>query len=79
MPSAEGLPDELIKLFKPLCCDLCSIKLNSPASARLHYDSKNHEKKINSWLAEWSLRTGEPPPKRQNVCSKNVFLYKTKN
>ncbi|XP_031622680.1 zinc finger protein 346-like [Contarinia nasturtii] len=64
MPSAEGLPEELIKLFKPLCCDLCSTKLNSPSTARLHYESKNHEKKINHWLLEWSERTGEPVPKR---------------
>lgn len=68
MPSAEGLPDELVKLFKPLCCDLCSAKLNSPSTARLHYESRNHEKKINHWLAGWSERNpGEPIPKRQAV------------
>lgn len=78
MPSAEGLPEELIKLFKPLCCDLCSTKLNSPSSARLHYESKNHEKKINSWLATWSEQTGTPIPKRQAVsfqCFQSVFFY----
>lgn len=67
MPSAIGLPEDLIKLFKPLFCDLCSTKLNSPSSARLHYESKNHEKKINAWLSEWSIKTGEPVPKRQIV------------
>lgn len=70
MPSAEGLPEELVKLFKPLCCDLCTAKLNSPSTARLHYESKNHEKKINHWLTGWSERNpGEPLPKRQAVCS----------
>lgn len=68
MPTAEGLPEELIKLFKPLCCDLCAAKLNSPSTARLHYESKNHEKKINNWLLTWSEKTGEPIPKRPSVC-----------
>lgn len=76
MPSAEGLPEELVKLFKPLCCDLCSAKLNSPSTARLHYESKNHEKKINHWLTGWSERNpGEPLPKRQAVC----FKYQLRN
>lgn len=69
MPTAEGLPEELIKLFKPLCCDLCAAKLNSPSTARLHYESKNHEKKINNWLLGWSEKTGEPIPKRPSVSS----------
>lgn len=69
MPTAEGLPEELIKLFKPLCCDLCAAKLNSPSTARLHYESKNHEKKINNWLATWAEKTGEPVPKRPSVCT----------
>lgn len=73
MPSAEGLPDELVKLFKPLCCDLCSAKLNSPSTARVHYESRNHEKKINHWLAGWAERTGEPLPKRQAVRFTNII------
>lgn len=68
MPMVEGLPEELIKLFKPLCCDLCETKLNSPSTARLHYESKNHEKKINKWLSTWAEETGEPIPKRPSVC-----------
>lgn len=72
MPTAEGLPEELIKLFKPLCCDLCAAKLNSPSTARLHYESKNHEKKINNWLSTWAEQTGEPIPKRPSVC---IFIH----
>lgn len=33
----------------------------------MHYESKNHDKKINSWLLEWSKKTGEPVPKRQRA------------
>lgn len=64
MGSHDGLPAELLKLIQPLCCELCSAKLNSPISAKMHYESKNHEKKINAWLSQWSARTGEPMPKR---------------
>lgn len=70
MPSAEGLPEEIIKMFKPLFCEICSAKLNSPSMARLHYESKNHLKKINHWLSSWSERSGEPIPKRLNVSLK---------
>lgn len=74
VPATEGLPDELVKLFKPLCCDLCSTKLNSPITARHHYESKNHEKKTTAWLAEWSLRSGEPVPKRNKVSVLEIRL-----
>lgn len=58
----------------------------------MHYESKNHDKKINSWLLEWSKKTGEPVPKRQRaikegpvgpnaVSCKNCLLFgfKTSN
>lgn len=64
MGNHDGLPTELLKLIQPLCCELCSAKLNSPVSAKMHYESKNHEKKINAWLLQWSTKTGEPMPKR---------------
>lgn len=73
MPATDGLPEELVKLFKPLCCDLCSTKINSPRSALNHYESKNHEKKTNNWLVEWSRRTGEPIPNRPAVGFVNLF------
>lgn len=75
IPQADGLPEEIKKLFKPFVCELCPAKLNSPMSARLHYESKNHEKKINNWLLEWSERTGEPIPKRQAVCFHKFFHF----
>lgn len=41
----------------------------------MHYDSKNHDKKITTWLTEWSNRTGEPMPKRQKVIEKKKKWY----
>ena len=69
MAKEEGLPTELTKLILPLSCELCKASLNSPVCAKMHYESKNHDKKVNAWLADWSKRTGEPVPKRQKVCS----------
>lgn len=56
--AADQIPPELKKLMQPLCCELCNIKSNSPISAKIHYDSKVHEKKVRHWLLEWSSRTG---------------------
>lgn len=66
-PGDDALPAELTKLMLPLACDLCTIKMNSNMSAKMHYDSKNHDKKVNAWLLEWSKKTGEPLPKRGKV------------
>ncbi|XP_059622479.1 zinc finger matrin-type protein 3-like [Phlebotomus argentipes] len=63
----EDFPAELKALMKPLCCDLCSVKLNSVSTANMHYESKNHEKKINNWLLEWSKKTGQPVRQRQKA------------
>lgn len=69
--AADQIPPELKKLMQPLCCELCNIKSNSPISAKIHYDSKVHEKKVRHWLLEWSSRTGNPVPERAAVS----FLY----
>lgn len=63
--SETGLPPELTKLILPLSCELCSAKMNSSISAKTHYDSKQHDKKVNAWLQDWSKETGEPMPKRE--------------
>ncbi|XP_063695494.1 zinc finger protein 385C-like isoform X2 [Culicoides brevitarsis] len=60
-----ALPDELKKLFNALHCVLCDVKVNSPISAKMHYSSKTHEKKINQWLIDYCKRTGASMPKRQ--------------
>lgn len=60
----ETLPKELKILFQPLYCKLCSVQLSSNIVAKLHYKSKNHEKKIRRFLIEYSERTGQPLHKR---------------
>ncbi|XP_055708818.1 zinc finger matrin-type protein 3-like [Phlebotomus papatasi] len=64
---AEDLPEELKSLMSPLNCNLCNVKINSVLTANMHYESKNHEKKINNWLQDWSKKTGQPVPKRQKA------------
>lgn len=61
------LPKELIALFQPLYCKLCACQLSSNIMAKLHYKSKNHEKKIRKYLIDYSERTGEPLHKRAKV------------
>ncbi|KAL1501234.1 hypothetical protein ABEB36_006598 [Hypothenemus hampei] len=56
----ESLPKELKLLFQPLYCKLCLAQLSSKQTAKMHYKSKNHEKKMKRWLVEWSESTGEP-------------------
>uniref|UniRef100_W8CBV3 Zinc finger protein 385D n=1 Tax=Ceratitis capitata TaxID=7213 RepID=W8CBV3_CERCA len=43
-------PDELNKLIHPLHCALCFVQMNSAKSARDHYQSKQHDRHITSWL-----------------------------
>ncbi|CAH0549614.1 unnamed protein product [Brassicogethes aeneus] len=61
------LPKELTMLFQPLYCKLCLAQLSSNVMAKLHYKSKNHEKKIKKFLIEHAERTGEPLHKRAKV------------
>ncbi|XP_074039715.1 zinc finger matrin-type protein 4 isoform X2 [Leptinotarsa decemlineata] len=69
VPDVEDatLPKELTAMFQPLFCKLCSAQLSSNIMAKLHYKSKNHEKKIRKYLVEYSERTGEPLHKRARV------------
>lgn len=62
-----SLPKELTLLFQPLYCKLCTAQLSSNVMAKLHYKSKNHEKKVRKFLIEHSQRTGEPLHKRAKV------------
>lgn len=66
-----SLPPEIKKLMQALCCELCNVKLNSSISAKAHYDSKVHEKKVRQWLLEWAGKTGQPIPERPEVS----FVY----
>lgn len=67
-----NLPNDLKKLLQALFCELCNVKLNSPITAKIHYESKVHEKKVRHWLDEWSKRTGNPIPEIQSVCLNDI-------
>ncbi|XP_066144670.1 zinc finger matrin-type protein 3-like isoform X2 [Euwallacea fornicatus] len=67
------LPKDLKLLFQPLFCKLCSIQLSSNQTAKMHYKSKNHEKKIRKWLVEHAEKTGETlHPRAQSVGEKKA-------
>lgn len=59
-----SLPPELTQLTQALFCALCNSKLNSSITAKVHYDSKVHERKVRNWLTEWATKTGNPIPER---------------
>ncbi|XP_018561543.1 zinc finger matrin-type protein 4-like [Anoplophora glabripennis] len=61
------LPKELTSMFQPLYCKLCTAQLSSNVMAKLHYKSRNHEKKVRKFLIEHSQKTGEPLHKRAKV------------
>lgn len=76
----ETLPKELRQMFQPLFCKLCSLQMTSNVMAKMHYVSKNHEKKIRKYLIELSEKTGEPlhpravttnQPRKENEEDKN--------
>lgn len=54
-------------MFQPLYCKLCTAQLSSNVMAKLHYKSRNHEKKVRKFLIEYSEKTGEPLHKRAKV------------
>ncbi|XP_076254556.1 zinc finger matrin-type protein 3-like isoform X3 [Rhynchophorus ferrugineus] len=68
----NSLPKELKILFQPLFCKLCTVQLSSNQTAKMHYKSKNHEKKIRKWLIDYSDKTGEPLHKRAKLSSEQV-------
>lgn len=65
--SMGQLPTDLTKLFLPLFCELCGIHSNSPISARAHYTSVGHDKKIKAWLLKREQEMSEPSQKKSKV------------
>ncbi|KAF5284138.1 hypothetical protein FQR65_LT00138 [Abscondita terminalis] len=55
-----SLPQELTDQFQPLFCKLCECQHTSNITAKLHYDSKKHDKKVRKFLSEYAEKTGEP-------------------
>ncbi|XP_030754486.1 zinc finger matrin-type protein 3-like [Sitophilus oryzae] len=75
----SSLPKDLKLLFQPLFCKLCTAQLSSNQSAKMHYKSKNHEKKIRKWLIEYSEKSGEPLHKRARVSNEKQSEGADKN
>ncbi|KAK9508773.1 hypothetical protein O3M35_006252 [Rhynocoris fuscipes] len=46
----SDLPQVLKDMFKPLCCELCNVTVNTPVVAYAHYEGKTHKKNINSYM-----------------------------
>ncbi|XP_028145637.1 zinc finger protein 346 [Diabrotica virgifera virgifera] len=67
--SDPTLPKELKKQFQPLYCKLCTAHLSSNVMAKLHYRSKNHEKKVRKFLLDYAESTNTPLHKRATVTS----------
>lgn len=53
---SQGIPPEMTK---PLFCELCEAKLNSPLQATSHYEGKNHAKKVRFYLERMREKNGE--------------------
>ncbi|XP_032513692.1 uncharacterized protein LOC116767464 isoform X2 [Danaus plexippus] len=66
------LPRSLLKLYQSDNCGLCSQNLDTLGVARLHYISKNHQKKQKKWLTSrsdvGSHRIKEPLKARELYC-----------
>lgn len=77
--SLGNLPTDLTKLFLPLYCELCGIHSNSPISARAHYNSVGHDKKINAWLLKREQEMGEPNTKKTKVQKFDSKIVKLAN
>lgn len=56
------LPSELLSQCRPLMCDLCSVKLNSPVQAKMHYEGKSHDKRARHFLQSWALQSKQGIP-----------------
>ncbi|XP_036344622.1 zinc finger matrin-type protein 3-like [Rhagoletis pomonella] len=55
-------PDELNKLIHPLHCSLCDVQMNSSKSAKDHYESKQHDRHITTWLNKNFVEKGQTAP-----------------
>lgn len=58
--SFDSFPEDLKKMLQPLFCQLCTVVSNSKVSAQMHYDSVQHQRRVQLWLKRWSRTTGEP-------------------
>ncbi|XP_063217544.1 uncharacterized protein LOC134528149 isoform X2 [Bacillus rossius redtenbacheri] len=57
------LPEDLTRKFGKLTCELCLCTLPSVKQANMHYEGKQHEKRVMRYLEEWSSNTNMKIPK----------------
>ncbi|CAG0878979.1 unnamed protein product [Darwinula stevensoni] len=71
-PPAEDppLPQELIDQMKPKHCMLCDIKLNSDIQAKMHYEGKQHLKKVRNFMINHCRQNKLPLPTKFRVDQK---------
>jgi hypothetical protein len=48
----RALPPEIVNMCTMAECGVCKVPLNGPAVAQSHYDGKNHDRKVQTILAE---------------------------
>jgi hypothetical protein len=41
--------------------------MNSTVQAKMHYNGKQHEKKVKMFMAAWAQQHGEPVPKKAKL------------
>ncbi|KAF5287342.1 hypothetical protein FQA39_LY15945 [Lamprigera yunnana] len=49
-----NLPQQLIMQFQPLFCQLCNCQHTSKVTAKMHYKSKRHKRRVMKYLTEHS-------------------------
>lgn len=72
----KQLPKDLIKMFSPENCFLCSVKMDSFPISRLHYTSRLHFNKVMKYLQDWSKRTGKLMPsieRQEPLKARNLY------
>ncbi|KAK4877909.1 hypothetical protein RN001_010415 [Aquatica leii] len=65
------LPQELTIQFQPLFCKLCECQHTSNVMAKLHYDSKRHDKKVRKFLVDFAEKTGTTLHPRATLVKQN--------
>uniref|UniRef100_A0A1A9WZV2 Matrin-type domain-containing protein n=1 Tax=Glossina brevipalpis TaxID=37001 RepID=A0A1A9WZV2_9MUSC len=58
----ESYPDELNKLIHPMSCEVCNVKTNSLSSAKDHYESRVHDRRLTAWLNKIYVEKGLEAP-----------------
>ena len=63
----KPIPDEVLSKCKPSYCEICSVNLNSVFQAKMHYEGKNHSKKVKPMI-----KSKEFPTKKSNPLKRSA-------